>query len=78
MTNDQRTEVHVGDVIELNLRFLVHSIEHVGPGLHGPAFTGLTYVVGEPRAGGHLNEFTFEVPDGFGRIVILEAGASAA
>ena len=75
MTNDQRKEVAVGDVIELNLRFLVHSIEHVGPGGHGPAFTGLTYAVGEPRADGRLNEFTFEVPDEFGRIVILKGEA---
>ena len=72
MTNDQRKEVKVGDVIELNIRFLVHSIDHAEPDMHVPAFTGLTYAVGEPGAGGRLNEFTFEVPDKFGRIVILD------
>ena len=66
-----RGEVKAGDVVELNVRFRVHSIEHFDAGAHGPAFTALTYAVGEPREDGKVNQFTFEVPNEFGRIIIL-------
>ena len=67
-----RSKVKAGDVIDLNIRFKVHSIEHVDAGAHGPAFIALTYAVGEPREDGKVNQFTFEVPDEFGRIIILD------
>ena len=73
----QTSKVKPGDVIDLNIRFKVHSVEHHGPGSHGPSFTALTYAVGEPRQDGRVNEFTFELPDEFGRVVILDAGVSA-
>jgi len=66
-----RSKVKAGDAIDLNVRFKVHSIEHFEAGAHGPAFTALTYAVGEPREDGKVNPFTFEVPDEFGRIIIL-------
>lgn len=67
----QREKVKSGDVVELGLRFKVHSIEHFEADTYGPAFTALTYAAGEPGENGKVNLFTFEVPDEFGRIVIL-------
>lgn len=71
----QRDKVEAGDVIELSVRFRVHSVEHMGSGTHGPAYTNLTYEAGEPRPDGFPGAiFTFELPDEFGRVVILSKG----
>ena len=67
----QRAQVEVGDVIELNVRFKVQAV-HRFPAQPGQAaFTAFEYAAGEPRENGGVSVFTFEVPDEFGRIVIL-------
>lgn len=67
----ERAKVKAGDIVEVTLRFQVHRVEHFDTGSQGPAFTCLEYATGEPRKDGKANVFTYEVPDEFGRIVIL-------
>ena len=68
----QRHQVEVGDVVEVTLLVKVKSIEHANAERVG--ITCLTFEHGAPRrnALGKIAppEWTLEIPDGYGRIVI--------
>lgn len=66
----QREEVETGDLVEVNIRFHVVDVEHLEQ--RGQGFTTLVYVSGEPDLNGEGSRFCVEVPDEFGRVIILK------
>ena len=67
-----RSKVKAGDVIEVNVRLVVHNIQRHEAGTLGPAFTSITYATSEPKEDGSAGGvFALDVPNGFGRITIL-------
>lgn len=70
----QRNQVEVGDVVEVTLLVKVKSVEHTN--VEQVGFTALTFEHGAPyrNALGKISppEWTLEIPDGYGRIVIEE------